>query len=217
MPTMIAELNAKSEMSQGNINMTYTGERGMYNNISMGLMRSNQPRMMRPVRNNMGRGLMRGAGTLKNIPSTPIRFTANGCYRCLEATPKRYDAARTHLVRDCPFPPNQGSTRQPRLVPQYQKPAQPSYRVVLFPDHHGEQQQKGSVSMGNIIAQNQEAQYYEAGQLYNPQHFEEGWIEKIAQDLHDVVESDENKHFLCYVPDFSIQTLKCHGNKAKNS
>ena len=158
MPTMIAELNAKSEVSQGNINMTYSGERGMYSNVSMGFVRSNQPRMMRPVRNNMGRGLMRGAGTLRNIPSMPIRFTANGCYRCLEATPKRYDAAKTHLVRDCPFPPNQGSTRQPRLAPQYQKPAQPSYRVVLFPDHQVEQQM-ASLSIGDTINQDQEVRY----------------------------------------------------------
>ena len=153
--------------------MAHTGGGGVYN-INMGFVRSNQPRMMRPVRNNMGRGLMRGAGTLRNIPPTPYRIAANGCYRCLEATPKRYEAARTHLVRDCPFPPNQGSTRHPRLAPQFQKPAQPSYRVVLFPDHQIEQQHMASVSMGDNITQDQEVQFYEAGQPYNPQYFEEG-------------------------------------------
>ena len=149
---------------------------------------------------------------MRNTPSQPFRFAANGCYRCLEATPERYEAARTHLVRDCPFPPNKGSTKQPQLTQQHLRPAQPSYRVVLFPDHKVEHQM-ANVSLGDTITPDQEAQYYEAGQLYNPQHFEEGWIEEINQDLHDVVESDENKHFLCYEPDFSIQTLKCHGNK----
>ena len=88
---------------------------------------------------------MRGAGTLRNTSSPPVRFTAKGCYRCLEATPRRNDAARTHLVKDCPFPPNQGITR----------PVQPSYRVVLFPDYQSEQQQMGSVSIGNNINQDQ--------------------------------------------------------------
>merc|ERR1712179_352810 len=146
--------------------------------------------------NNMGRGLMRGAGTFRSNPSLPVRFTAYSCYRCLEATPRHYDAARTHLVRDCPFPPNQGITRQPQGTQQHLRPAQPSYRAVLFPDQHGEQQQRGSVSMGNIITQNQEAQYYEAGQLYNPQYFEEGWIDELPQDYHDNVGSVENKEFL---------------------
>ena len=140
MPTMIAELNAKSEISHGNVNMAYTGGRGMYDDINMGVVRADQPRMMRPVRNNMGRGLMRGAGTLRNNPSMTLRLKANGCYRCLEATPRRNDAARTHLVKDCPFPPNQGITRQPQFTQQHQRPAQPSYRVVLFPDQHSEQQ-----------------------------------------------------------------------------
>ena len=86
MPTMIAELDAKSEMSQCNINMAHTGGGGVYD-INMGFVRSNQPRMMRPVRNNMGRGLMWGAGTFTSTPSQPLRSTVNGCYRCLEATP----------------------------------------------------------------------------------------------------------------------------------
>ena len=71
--TMIAELDAKLEMSQ--------------NNIIMGFVRSNQPRMMRPVRNNIGSGLIRGARTLRNTTSMPARFTENGCYRCLQAPP----------------------------------------------------------------------------------------------------------------------------------
>ena len=40
MPTMIAELNAKTEMNQGNINMAYAGGGGMYNNVNMGFVRS---------------------------------------------------------------------------------------------------------------------------------------------------------------------------------
>ena len=117
MPTMLAELNAKSDTSQGNISMANIGGGGSYGNVNMGFVGSNQPRMMRPVRTNMGRGLMRGAGAFRhNIPSPPVRFTANGCFRCLEATPKRYDAARTHQVRDCPFPPNQSSARQPQFM-----------------------------------------------------------------------------------------------------
>ena len=71
-----AEFDAKSEMSQGNINMAYTDGRGMYDNINMGFVRSNQPRMMRPVRNNMGRGLMRGAGTLRITPSQAKQKTS---------------------------------------------------------------------------------------------------------------------------------------------
>ena len=105
---------------------------------------------------NMGRGLIRGAGAFRhNIPSPPVRFTANGCFRCLEATPKRYDAARTHQVRDCPFPPNQGSARQPQFRQQQSRPAQPSYRIVMFPDHQTGQQQVATVSMGNTSTQDQ--------------------------------------------------------------
>ena len=36
--------------------------------------------------------------------------------------------------------------------------------------------------MGNTITQDQEAQYYEAEQFYNPQYAEEGWIKEVPQD-----------------------------------
>ena len=67
--------------------------------------------------------------------------------------------------------------------------------------------------MDNTITQDQEAQYYGAGQFYNPQCFEEGWIEELPQDYHHDVGSVENKEFLCYESAFSIQTIKCYENK----
>ena len=39
--------------------------------------------------------------------------------------------------------------------------------------------------MGNIITQNQEAQYYEAGQLYTPQYFDEAGIDELPQDYYE--------------------------------
>merc|ERR1711954_348773 len=67
--------------------------------------------------------------------------------------------------------------------------------------------------MGNTITPDQEAQYYGAGQFYNPQYFEEGWIEELPQDYQDDVESVENKEFLFYESAFSIQRIKCYENK----
>ena len=67
--------------------------------------------------------------------------------------------------------------------------------------------------MDNTITQDQEAQYYEAGQFYNPQYYEEGCIEEMPQDYHDNVGLNENKEFLCYEPAFSIQKIKCYENR----
>ena len=67
--------------------------------------------------------------------------------------------------------------------------------------------------MGNIITQDQEAQYYEAGQVYDTQHCEEGRIEEMPRDSYEYVEPVENKEFLYYEPAFSIQAIKCYGNK----
>ena len=61
-----------------------------------------------------------------------------------------------------------------------------------MPEHQSEQQQRGSVSVGNTVTQEQEAQYYEARQNYNPQYFEEGLIEELP-DYHDNVGLAENK------------------------
>jgi len=202
MPTMLAEINGKSDPSQGNISMGDTGGRGGYNNVNMGNVGSSQPRMMRPIRPNMrpvrpmsGRGLMRGAGAFRNIPSPPVRFTANGCYRCLEATPKRYDAAKTHQLRDCPWPPNQSSARQPQYRPQPGY-GQPNFRVVVFPDPQTGQQQVATVSMGNTSAYDQGNQFYDGAQFYQPQHYEEASIQELSQDYYENVGSVENKDIL---------------------
>ena len=70
-----------------------------------------------------------------------------------------------------------------------------------------------SLSIGDTINQDQEAQYYEAEQFYNPQYAEEGWIDEVPQDYSDNVGSVENKEFLYYEPTFSIQTIRCFENK----
>ena len=99
--------------------------------------------------------------------------------RCLEATPVRYDAAKTHQVRDCPWPAQQGLSRPPTR--------QPNFKVVLFPENDQLQQpQQATVSMGQLgIADQYYDQYYDqyhySDQYYQPQ--EEYATASISEDL----------------------------------
>ena len=126
-PTLLAELDGKIDsvdsVSGDNVNINFVpanrrGGRGA------------------PARA-QGRGLIRGAGFRgyyqprgfapqfrppAQFPPRANRMT--GCSRCLEAVPTRYDAARTHSARDCPWPPNTGS----------QQTVRPNFRVVLVPE-----------------------------------------------------------------------------------
>ena len=122
-PTMLAELDKKDTVSQGNVNVGYVP-------VYRGRGGVNAPRASYlgrvPFRGGPSRYPPPGRGQFQHAvrgqPQTP---GAGGCVRCLEATPRRYDAAKCHVVRDCPWP------RQP---PQQQANRQPNFRVVMFPE-----------------------------------------------------------------------------------
>ena len=154
-PTMLQELDSKPDsLSQGNVNIGYVPA---YN-------RGQMPRGGRYI--NMGRGMNRGAR-----PQLPTR--QSGCFRCLEATPRRYDAAKTHLVRDCPYPPQ-------RQLQQRRNP--PNFRVVMFPENQPVQQpQLAAVAMGQADIYGQDAGYYYDNTQYYGQ--EPGQQEATLEEL----------------------------------
>ena len=130
-PTMLAELNGKMDSADSgpgtsdvNINYVPAPRRG---------------RGYGAPAHAQGRGLVRAAGfrgyyrpravasSQFRAPSQfppPTASRMSGCQRCLEAIPTRYDAARTHTTRDCPWPPNSAS----------QQTRRPNFRVVLVPE-----------------------------------------------------------------------------------
>ena len=158
-PTMLAELDSKQDRdipSQGNVSMGYVPA-----------FRGTRNRGRFDVRNTLGRGGFRAAPRLPIQPRNPQQ---NGCFRCLEATPKRYDAARTHQIKDCPWPATQSQHNQRRNPP--------NFKVVLFPDTQPMQQQPqlATVAMGNSNEYYQddsyvydETQYYDYEQYFQPQ------------------------------------------------
>ena len=116
-PTMLAELDGASESSSTDtVNINYVPNRrgGAF------------PK-------SRGRGILRGFGSRRGytnlVPRAlppPTRPQPNyGCQRCIEAIPARYDASKSHLTKDCPWPPNQTQSLQPK----------PNFRVVLIPEN----------------------------------------------------------------------------------
>ena len=115
MPTLLAELDGKAEVSVDNVNIGYVPA----------------PAPRRGYPQARGRGLVRGAGMMRGGYYQPPRALApvrpqfrSGCQRCLEAVPARTDAAKTHSTKDCIWPPN---------TPQ-QFQSRPNFRVVLVPE-----------------------------------------------------------------------------------
>ena len=178
-PAMLAELD-KSEITQhSNVSMgqVYNAQQERAN-VNMGYV---------PIQRG-GRGGGRfnsGRNFLSRVPfrGAPVRNPGprrdQGCFRCLEATPVRYDAAKTHQVRDCPWPAQQGLSRPPTR--------QPNFKVVLFPENDQLQQpQQATVSMGQLgIADQYYDQYYDqyhySDQYYQPQ--EDYATASISEDL----------------------------------
>ena len=78
----------------------------------------------------------------------PVQYTNNGCYRCLGATPRRYDAAKTHQLKDCTFPPKPHQVQQAHNMPVRQ--SNPNYRVVFFNDDNGQQMQQQQPMMAAV-------------------------------------------------------------------
>jgi hypothetical protein len=146
-PTMLAELEKKDHTSLGNVNVGYVPA---YRGRGMG--------GVTPRANYLGRVPFRGGPSRFPPPSRgqPQTMTSGGCIRCLEATPRRYDAAKTHVVKDCPWP------RPPQ---QQQATRQPNFRVVMFPESQAVQQpQIATVAMGQ---QNQAPTYnYQGAEYY---------------------------------------------------
>ena len=160
-PTMLAELDSKSDnLSQGHVNIGYVpafrgGARGR----------------SAPRNNFMVRAPFRPQFRPPGPPARfqqPMRgqFQSTGCYRCLEATPRRYDAAQTHQVKDCPWPAQQ----------QQQARKSPNFRVVLFPEDNSMQQpQLATVAMGQQMqgsVYNQEDDYQYAQLTYYDQYYQ---------------------------------------------
>ena len=159
-PTMLAELDGKTDSGS--------------QDVSIGYVPANRRGASRP----RGRGLFRGAGSMRGHYFTqpralppPVRGPAtSGCQRCLEATPRRYDAAKTHATNDCIWPPNNPSFR-PR----------PNFRVVYVPET--EDQSEAATS-----------EYYGEQFAHIPQFYPEASIEEIFYN-----EDPENKSYNSYV------------------
>ena len=169
-PTMLAELDSKPEsLAQGNVNIGYVP-------VPRGGM--NRGRFNQGF--NQSRGGFRGRPQLL-LPRAQTRQpnSGTGCFRCLEATPKRYDAAKTHLVKDCPWPANNQHRRNP-----------PNFRVVLFPEHQAMQQpQMATVSMGHDEYYGQDAEYYHDDPQYYGQYFQQqqlGQQEATIEELQNL-------------------------------
>ena len=158
-PTMLAELEKKDNISQGNINVGYVpiyrgrGFAPRANFLARVPFRGGPSRFPQPGASRYPQpGASRYPQPVHGQPQT-----AGGCIRCLEATPKRYDAAKCHAVKDCPWP------RPPQ---QQQATRQPNFRVVMFPENQAFQQpQIAPVAMGQ---QSQVPDYnYQGAEYYN--------------------------------------------------
>ena len=154
-PTMLAELDSKADhISQGNVAVGFVPTpRGRGGSV-----------MMR------GRGFPRPyLGTRAPVirpmaGRAPAQYQNNGCFRCLGATPRRYDAAKTHQVRDCTYPPQ--PHQQAHNVPGRQM--NPNFKVVFFNDDNRQQVQQqqplmAAVDMGQgpMYQQDEVQAYYE--------------------------------------------------------
>ena len=98
----------------------------------------------------------------------------SGCQRCLEAIPARYDAARTHLTKDCVFPPNSNSNK-PKA----------NFRVVLVPD-------------ANFTDAPQESYYDEHNQIFDANYYEQAVVEDVTND--ELVSNKDYEYYQC-IPD----------------
>ena len=175
-PTMLKELAKSDDVSHGSVSVGYVPlhrGRGYAGNT--------------PRNNYLGRMPFRGAparypqpvGGLSRYPVPQAGRgqpqTPGGCVRCLEATPRRYDAAKTHVVKDCPWP---------RQAPQQQANKQPNFRVVMFPDGQAvPQPQLATVAMGP--GQQPQVAAVAMGQYHTPNN-----MEYYTQDY------DYNQYFL---------------------
>ena len=102
----------------------------------------------------------------------------SGCQRCLEATPARIDAAKTHSTKDCIWPPNN----------QQQVPPRPNFRVVLVPE-------------------NENDEYYN-DEIFSSQFYDEAQIEDITYDDNiDNKESSYYSHVIPPNDPVKIQAL----------
>ena len=162
-PTMLAELDKTDNFSQGNVTVNYVPARGRGGGFT-------------PRTNYLGRVPFRGApvrypqpfrGQLQPARVRPQQPGAGGCVRCLEATPRRYDAARTHVVKDCPWQ---------RFPQQPQNNKQPNFRVVLFPeDQQVHQPQVATLAMdqqGYSFPYNQQEEQFYTHDFYNEQYYQ---------------------------------------------
>ena len=155
-PAMMAELDKTENISHGNVNIGYVPNlRGRGQGGGRSMQR----------RNFLSRVPFRGAQVRAPPPAAPGRLSQTGCFRCLEATPARYDAARTHLVKDCPWPAQQRPTRQPNR--------QPNFRVVVFPEDNQVQQPTPTLSMGQLgLDDPRVAEQYYQHDYYYDQHYQ---------------------------------------------
>ena len=161
-PTMLKELNRADEVSHGHVNVGYVP-----------LYRGRGNGGPKPRNNYLTRMPFRGAPQPRYPPAGRGQpQTLGGCVRCLEATPRRYDAAKTHVVRDCPWP------RQPLQQPASR---QPNFRVVMFPEGQtqmapqlatvatgpAQQPQMAQVAMGQYHAPTPVEEYYTHNYTYD--------------------------------------------------
>ena len=167
-PTMLAELDGKTDSGS--------------QDVSIGFV----PAYRRGASRSRGRGLFRGAGSMRGhyftqpraLPPSVRGPAISGCQRCLEAIPRRYDAAKTHATNDCIWPPNNQSSFRPR----------PNFRVVYVPET--EEQSEAATE-----------EYYGDQFAHMAQFYPEASIEEVFYN-----EDSENKSSYPYVKPFIDQS-----------
>ena len=100
-PAMLAELEkADNSTHQGSVHMGHVPSH-QQERTNIGYVPAQRGGgRFNPGRNFLSRVPFRGAPVRLPPPSR----REQGCFRCLQAIPPRYDAAKTHQVRDCVFP-----------------------------------------------------------------------------------------------------------------
>ena len=155
-PAMLAELEKADNTHHGSVSIGHVPST-QQDGANMGYV---------PAQRGGQRGgrFMQGRNYLSRVPfrGGPVRVPPprrdQGCFRCLEATPPRYDAARTHQVRDCTWPPQQRSSTS--------STRQPNFKVVVFPENNQTQYpQQATLSMGQLGLTDQPT-YSQGGDQY---------------------------------------------------
>ena len=166
-PAMLADLDKTDTIQHGNVTIGHipNTQQEKTNIGYVPTFRGGQ----RGGRFNAGRNFLSRVPFRGGPSRLPPPRREQGCFRCLEATPARYDAAKTHQVRECPWPAQQNTNRPGNLQ-------QPNFKVVLFPENSQVQHpQQATLSMGQLGLSDYPSQggdYYYTHDYYQDQYYQ---------------------------------------------